>query len=94
MSIRKGSIYSHAEKIFLDNRYEYAENGLLNLLSKIIGRVPHITNIPKISIALSGGGYRAMICSLAMLSAFEDHGLLDLISYISSLSGSCWLLAI
>lgn len=43
--------------------------------------------LPRISLCLSGGGYRAMVASIGALTAFEKEGLLDCISYISSLSG-------
>lgn len=51
------------------------------------------SEIPIIGLVLSGGGFRASICSLAVIMALERLGLWNLISYVSSLSGSSWLLA-
>ncbi len=48
-------------------------------------------NIPKITVCLSGGGYRAMINSLGVLRGLEDIKILHLVENIYSLSGSTWL---
>lgn len=48
-------------------------------------------NIPKISVCMSGGGYRAMINTLGVLKGLEDTKLLPLVENIYSLSGSTWL---
>lgn len=47
---------------------------------------------PRAAIALSGGGLRAAIASQAFTCALEEMGLLELNSYISTLSGSSWFL--
>lgn len=51
--------------------------------------MPHKT----VGIALSGGGYRAMICALGYTKGIEALGLLPAVSHISTLSGSTWFLA-
>lgn len=48
---------------------------------------------PRIALCFSGGGYRALIGTLAVIQAAQEVGLLDITSYISSLSGSTWALA-
>jgi hypothetical protein len=48
-------------------------------------------NVPKITVCLSGGGYRAMINTLGVLKGLEDTKLLPLVENIYSLSGSTWL---
>ncbi len=47
---------------------------------------------PNIAICLSGGGYRAMISGLGFLLGAQKTGLLDASQYITSLSGSTWLI--
>lgn len=46
--------------------------------------------VPRIGVALSGGGYRAMILTAGYLKALEDMGLLDATFYVAALSGSTW----
>lgn len=47
--------------------------------------------IPKITVCLSGGGYRAMLTSLGVLKGLEEIKILSLVENIYSLSGSTWL---
>jgi hypothetical protein len=47
---------------------------------------------PKISLCFSGGGYRSMVSSLGFLNGAEKNNLLHATRYISTLSGSTWLL--
>jgi hypothetical protein len=47
----------------------------------------------EVAISCSGGGWRAMCCSTGFLCGAQDIGLLDTAMYISSLSGSTWLVA-
>lgn len=60
------------------------------------------TNIPNIGIAVSGGGYRAMLNGAGVLKAFDSRtdnstakgqlgGLLQSATYLSALSGGGWL---
>lgn len=46
--------------------------------------------VPTISVACSGGGYRAMLYALGALKALEQTNYLDLCSYVVGLSGSTW----
>ena len=46
--------------------------------------------VPKIAIAFTGGGYRAMIETIGFLSGAEKQGFLDTFMYMSGLSGSTW----
>jgi hypothetical protein len=45
---------------------------------------------PTIGIALSGGGWRAMLSSAAFLDGLSEIGLLDAVSYVAGLSGGSW----
>ncbi|EEA21897.1 Lysophospholipase 1 [Talaromyces marneffei ATCC 18224] len=62
------------------------------------------TNLPIVAIAVSGGGYRAMLTGGGALKAFDSRtpnstssgqigGLLQSATYVSGLSGGSWLLA-
>lgn len=62
------------------------------------------SNLPNVAIALSGGGYRAMLNGGGALKAFDSRtpnstssgqlgGLLQTATYVSGLSGGSWLLA-
>ncbi len=48
---------------------------------------------PSIAFVASGGGYRAMLCTLGFLYGAQKIGLLDTASYITCLSGSTWAVA-
>ncbi len=51
-----------------------------------------ITTFPRISLCFSGGSYRSMIASLGFMAGAEQNNLLHAATYMSALSGSCWLL--
>lgn len=51
-----------------------------------------VTRVPKIALVTSGGGYRAMIFTLGFLVGAQKTGLLDMIMWMSALSGSTWAL--
>ncbi|KAL9934975.1 hypothetical protein V8E36_006051 [Tilletia maclaganii] len=60
-----------------------------------------VDHLPKAAIAISGGGYRAMLAGGGMLQAFDDRnstavqrgtgGLLQLVDYVVGLSGGSWM---
>ena len=60
------------------------------------------SNLPKIAITASGGGYHAMVHSAALLNAFDAHNassvaqglILQLATYITGLSGGSWLVGL
>lgn len=59
------------------------------------------SNVPRIAVACSGGGYRAMLSGAGMLSAMDNRteganahglgGLLQSTTYLTGLSGGAWL---
>jgi hypothetical protein len=75
------------EQEFLAKRDAHCQQRLEQLLGHPVPRTP------RIAICLSGGGYRAAICSAAFLDTFDKIGFLDAAQYISSLSGSTWAVA-
>ncbi|HEX2978171.1 MAG TPA: hypothetical protein VHO47_03575 [Candidatus Babeliales bacterium] len=72
---------------FLVNRTRKVQAALANFLNSY--SIP-IDAVPKIACAFSGGGYRAMVITAGFMKALQDLGLLDAITYVSSLSGSTW----
>jgi phospholipase A2 len=61
-------------------------------LEKTLGISLENKHVPTISVICSGGGYRAMLGSIGSWSGLQQIGLLDAITYISTLSGSTWAL--
>jgi len=61
-------------------------------LKKLLGRAIDQTQVPKIALVASGGGYRSMISTVGSLIAAQDTGLLDVSTWMVSLSGSTWAL--
>ena len=72
------------EKIFIQKRLEKITHAYKTL---------RITTPPRIAICLSGGGLRALFCSLGFLQGLSDAGILQTTSYVSCLSGSTWTIA-
>lgn len=63
----------------------------------------NVANIPNIGVAMSGGGYRALLNGAGALAAFDSRtanstskghlgGLLQSTTYLSGLSGGSWLI--
>ncbi|HJZ23598.1 MAG TPA: hypothetical protein VJ201_04030, partial [Candidatus Babeliales bacterium] len=75
------------EAAYIKQRKENARIALSKLLKR------DITKIPTIAVVASGGGMRATLATLGFLRGLEDIGLLDAVSYVSTLSGSTWLAA-
>nr|XP_039255822.1 uncharacterized protein LOC120332600 isoform X2 [Styela clava] len=59
-------------------------------LLPVHGRPKTIDQVPTISIACSGGGYRSTIQFCGVLEALMETGVFDMISYMSGLSGGAW----
>jgi hypothetical protein len=45
---------------------------------------------PRVGIAVSGGGWRAMIAAIAAMDGLSDAGLLDAVEVVAGLSGGSW----
>ncbi len=73
------------EKVAIKRRLSLAKNKLNNLFGSI-------SSAPKVAIIASGGGLRASLAMLGALSGMEKAGLLDMVLWVSSLSGSTWSL--
>src|SRR3990167_6300477 len=62
---------------------------------RALSHITNLDNLPidktlNIALCASGGGYRSMIATLALLQGLQENHLLDAIQYIATLSGSCW----
>ncbi|KAL4900249.1 hypothetical protein BDW74DRAFT_171003 [Aspergillus multicolor] len=112
-SIRSAASLSPNETSWLEFRKKEIVSPLTSLLTRLnitnfdaqayMNQVSsNISNIPTIGIAVSGGGYRAMLNGAGALKAFDSRtpnstakgqlgGLLQSSTYISALSGGGWL---
>lgn len=85
-TVRQGNELCAQERAYLAARGPKARRGLEQFLDRSLdGKY-----VPKIAIVGSGGGYRAMLCTLGSLIGAQKIGLLDATTYISALSGSTW----
>jgi len=85
-TVRCGNNLCEQEVRYLKKRRQHVKRSI----EKIVGHSIKDGNVPTISIVASGGGFRAMLATIGFLSALEEAGLLDAVTYISSLSGSAW----
>ncbi|KNE64934.1 hypothetical protein AMAG_10598 [Allomyces macrogynus ATCC 38327] len=82
---------SHEEKKYIRKRKRIVKEALKEL-------VPHrswleLHHTPSIAIAMSGGGYRAMVAAVGFLQGLKDIGVLQASQYVCGLSGSTYTLA-
>ena len=85
-TVRISPTIASGEQVALHNRIKYVEQALTSKLETF-------TKTPKIAVVTSGGGYRAMALTMGFLVGAQKTGLLDSITWISSLSGSTWAIA-
>ncbi|KJZ77229.1 hypothetical protein HIM_03550 [Hirsutella minnesotensis 3608] len=112
-SIRNGSTLSPQEQEWLPRRRNDTIPHIRSLLKRIAipgfdsdryleGVEKNATALPNIGIAVSGGGYRAMLNGAGVIAAFDSRsggseskgnlgGLLQSATYLSGLSGGGWL---
>ncbi|KAL2845253.1 lysophospholipase catalytic domain-containing protein [Aspergillus pseudoustus] len=111
-SIRSAASLSTNETDWLEARHREVLSPMRDLLKRMnitgfdasayINLVSNTSNVPNIGIAVSGGGYRAMLNGAGALKAFDSRtdnstavghlgGLLQSATYVSALSGGGWL---
>ena len=73
-----------------DQFYESRKSTIQKAYCDYLGADVSKVMLPKIGIALSGGGFRALIESSGFLEAISELGLWDATSCIAALSGSVW----
>ncbi|KAI5102700.1 cytosolic phospholipase A2 zeta-like isoform X2 [Silurus meridionalis] len=79
------------EKVFLVKRREVVSRALQKFLS--LESSLDSTQVPTVALVCSGGSSRAMTGMYGALKGLQSLGLLDAITYITSVSGSTWALA-
>lgn len=109
--VRTADGLSQNETEWLEKRDTHTKEALRNFLedatsdfsnSSLISRLfSNDSNVPRVAIACSGGGYRAMLSGAGMLAAMDDRteganehglgGLLQATTYLAGLSGGSWL---
>lgn len=78
------------EKTFLDRRRKMIVPALARFLG-VDEKDIHPDDIPTIAMCGSGGGLRALVAGTGSFLATAEDGLFDCATYISGVSGSCWL---
>ncbi|KAK1759351.1 cytosolic phospholipase A2 zeta [Echria macrotheca] len=78
------------EKTFLSRRRKVVAAALARYLGLDPEEV-HSDDVPVIAMCGSGGGLRALVAGAGSLQATTEDGLFDCTTYISGVSGSCWL---
>ncbi|KAL2200510.1 acyl transferase/acyl hydrolase/lysophospholipase [Corynascus similis CBS 632.67] len=78
------------EKTFLDRRKKMIVPALARYLG-IDERDIHPDDVPTIAMCGSGGGLRALVAGTGSFLATAEDGLFDCTTYLSGVSGSCWL---
>ncbi|KAK4155809.1 acyl transferase/acyl hydrolase/lysophospholipase [Chaetomidium leptoderma] len=78
------------EKIFLERRRRMIAPALARFLG-VKEQDIHPDDIPTIAMCGSGGGLRALVAGTGSFMATAEDGLFDCATYVSGVSGSCWL---
>ncbi|KAM9466144.1 cytosolic phospholipase A2 zeta-like [Clarias gariepinus] len=76
------------EKAFLMKRKEVVSRALQKIFN--LQNPLDATKVPTVAVVCSGGGSRAMTGTYGSLKGLQSLGLLDVITYITSVSGSTW----
>ncbi|GAA6010939.1 hypothetical protein JCM10207_004001 [Rhodosporidiobolus poonsookiae] len=90
-SVRLGTDLALSERAYLRNRREAMRGAFARLMDVPLEEVD-VRDLPVVAVAASGGGYRAMLNTIASLEAAKETGVYDCVSFISGVSGSCWAL--
>lgn len=84
--VKRTNQLCQSEEQFINNRKSEIKNNLESFFELKTTQQA----VPVIGICLSGGGFRAMIGSLGFLRGLKEEKILDLVTYVSVLSGSSW----
>ncbi|KAJ1928566.1 hypothetical protein IWQ60_001941 [Tieghemiomyces parasiticus] len=89
--VRLGNSLPDAEVAFRAARLERGRVAFARFIGVSASEVT-LEDMPVIALGGSGGGYRAMVSTLGYVSACDEAGLLDCVTYMAGVSGSCWTL--
>lgn len=87
--LNKPTTLSSQEASFLVKRDEATHKALEELLGRSLDPDENV----RIAICSSGGGFRALLSTEGLLEGFAKEGILDTVTYITTLSGSTWAVA-
>ncbi|KAI9316508.1 acyl transferase/acyl hydrolase/lysophospholipase [Dichotomocladium elegans] len=90
--VRIGAGISQGEEAFLRKRKAKQKQAFADFIGVDVNEIDE-EDIPVTAIASSGGGYRAMVGCAGYMKAMNDTGVLDLVTYLAGVSGSCWTFA-
>jgi len=85
LSVQTSTDLSYNERKFVKHRMEHVQNTLRKKFT--------IAQPLRIAFCCSGGDCEAMIGTLGIMQAAENHGILDATLYLAGQSGSTWLIA-
>jgi len=88
-SVREGGPLGMQELLFRENRFPVVKAAQ----EKMLGMKLEKEDVLEIGFSCSGGGWRAMCCSVGSCVGAKKIGLLDGAMYITAVSGSTWFLA-
>ncbi|KZO98758.1 FabD/lysophospholipase-like protein [Calocera viscosa TUFC12733] len=91
-TVRLGNELCLPERAYLRQRKRRMRAAFARLMGVQEWEV-HEDDIPIVALACSGGGFRAMFNTAGSLLAAQKTGLLDVTTYLSGISGSCWAIA-
>lgn len=81
------------EQNFLEKREPITRKAIENFL-QVEENSLDPTIIPRIGLTGSGGGARAMLCTIGVLEGLSEIGVEDCLTYVAGLSGSTWAFSV
>ncbi|XP_052037425.1 cytosolic phospholipase A2 zeta [Apodemus sylvaticus] len=91
LDLRLGFELCDGELEFLDKRKQVASRALQRVMG--LREAPHCDQVPVVAVLGSGGGTRAMTSLYGSLAGLQELGLLDVVTYLSGVSGSSWCIS-
>ena len=88
-TVRQSTQLCAQETEFVGKRRTVAQGAL----EKALGTKLKNSAVPVIGVAVSGGGYRAMIGCVGLIMGLQGAGRFDGVTYLSTCSGSTWAVA-
>jgi len=88
-TVRCGDPICQSELSFRDKRFPLIKEAQEKMLSMSLDP----EDVLEIGFSMSGGGWRAMLCSVGSCSGANKIGLLNCVMHVAGLSGSTWFIA-